>query len=67
MAEEIAANSPLAVQGTKAVLGYSESHSIEEGLKYVAQWNSSFLHSADLREALAAFAEKRAPRFSDEP
>lgn len=67
MAEEIAANSPLAVQGTKAVLGYSESHSIEEGLEYVAQWNSSFLHSADLREALSAFAEKRAPRFSDEP
>ena len=66
LAEEIAANSPLAVQGTKAVLGYSEEHSIDEGLEYVAQWNSSFLMSNDVTEALQAFIEKRPPQFKGE-
>ncbi|MEM7353131.1 MAG: crotonase/enoyl-CoA hydratase family protein [Acidobacteriota bacterium] len=64
MAEEIAANSPLAVQGTKRVLQYSEEHTIDEGLEFVAQWNSSFLHSQDLVEAMTAFMEKRPPSFT---
>lgn len=64
MAEEIAANSPLAVQGTKQVLQYSEEHSIEEGLEHVAQWNASYLHSQDLKEAMTAFMEKRPPVFT---
>lgn len=64
LALEIAANSPLAVQGTKRVLQYSEEHTIDEGLEYVAQWNSSFLHSQDLAEAMTAFVEKRQPRFT---
>ncbi|MGI9590808.1 MAG: crotonase/enoyl-CoA hydratase family protein, partial [Myxococcota bacterium] len=51
MAHEIAANAPLAVQGTKQVLNYSDEHSTEEGLEYVAQWNASRLHSHDLSEA----------------
>jgi enoyl-CoA hydratase len=63
MADEIAANSPLAVQGTKTVLGYSEQRGIEAGLEYVAQWNSSFVQSNDLAEALQAFLEKREPDF----
>jgi len=64
MAAEIAANSPLAVQGAKAVLNYSEQHTTEEGLEYVAQWNSSFLKTNDLGEAMRAFLEKRPPRFT---
>ena len=63
MAAEIAENAPLAVQGSKHVLNYSDEHSTEEGLEYVAQWNASRLHSDDLREAMAAFAEKRKPEF----
>ena len=63
MAEEIAANSPLAVQGTKQVLQYSDEHTVEDGLEYVAQWNSSFLHSQDLSEAIQAFMEKREPVY----
>lgn len=63
MADEIAANSPLAVQGVKTVLAYSDEHSIAEGLEYVAQWNSSFVQSNDVTEAVNAFVEKRRPEF----
>ena len=64
MAAEIAANSPLAVQGTKAVLAAGEDRSVAEGLDYVAAWNAAFLPSDDLREAMLAFVEKRPPTFS---
>jgi enoyl-CoA hydratase len=64
MAEEIAANSPLAVQGTKQVLQYAEQHTLEDGLEYIAQFNSAFLLSNDLTEAVTAFMEKRPPVFS---
>lgn len=63
MAGEIAANSPLAVQGTKAVLMAGENHSVAEGLDYVATWNAGFLQSDDLAEAMAAFVAKRPPVF----
>jgi enoyl-CoA hydratase len=63
MAAEIAANSPLAVQGTKAVLTAGEDHSVAEGLDYVATWNAGFLQSDDLVEAMSAFVDKRAPQF----
>lgn len=63
LARDIAANSPLAVQGTKIVLNYSDQHTIDEGLDFVAQWNASFLQSNDLAEAVRAFFEKREPVF----
>jgi Delta3,5-Delta2,4-dienoyl-CoA isomerase len=64
LAADIAANSPLAVQGTKAVLAASEGRSVVEGLDYVAAWNAGALVSDDLAEAMAAFAEKRPPTFT---
>ena len=64
MATEIAANPPLAVQGTKAVLAACEDRSVTEGLDYVATWNSAFLASDDLTEAMAAFMEKRPAIFN---
>jgi len=66
MAEEIAENSPLTVQGVKAVLRAGEGRSVAEGLDYVALWNSAFFPTNDLGEALAAFTEKRRPRFKGE-
>jgi len=64
MAGRIAANSPLAVQGTKQVLRYCEGKSVADGLQYVATWNAAFLGSDDLGEAMTAFFEKRVPRFT---
>ena len=62
-AELIAANSPLAVQGTKAVLRAGDGRTVDEALDYVALWNAAYLQSNDLAEALAAFVEKRDPKF----
>lgn len=66
VAHEIAANSPLAVQGAKAVLRAGESRTVEENLDYVALWNSSFLASNDFIEATMAFLQKRPPEFTGE-
>lgn len=64
LAERLAALPPLAVQGTKAVLNDTRDLPLGAGLRHVAVWNSAFLHSRDLMEALAAFADKREPRFT---
>ncbi|MHB1209276.1 MAG: crotonase/enoyl-CoA hydratase family protein [Acidimicrobiales bacterium] len=64
LAREIAVNSPLAVQGTKAVLAANDGRTISEGLDFVARWNTMYLQSNDLKEALSAFIEKRPPDFT---
>jgi len=64
LAAEIAANSPLAVQGTKAVVRANEGRTVAQGLEYVATWNAGQLASHDLTEAVTAFIEKRPPKFT---
>ena len=64
MAAEMAANSPLAVAGTKAVLNEGREEDIARGLRHVALWNSAFLHSEDLLEAVAAMGERRPATFA---
>ena len=63
MAHSIAANAPLVVQGTKHVLDVCADLSVRDGLNYVATWNTAFLPSKDLGEAVQAFAQKRPPKF----
>jgi enoyl-CoA hydratase len=63
LARDIAENSPLAVQGSKHVLGAQLRRSVDAELDYVALWNSAFLHSDDLAEAMRAFMERRPPAF----
>lgn len=64
LAREIAANSPLVVEGAKAVLKAGENRSIDEALDYMALWNAAFIASNDFTEAISAFIEKRDPDFT---
>lgn len=61
LAKEIAGNPPLVVRGVKQVLDHGAGRGVADGLAYVAAWNAAFLASEDLGEAMAAFAQKRAP------
>jgi len=63
LAAQIAGCPPLTVQGTKDVILYSRERGIRAGLEYVAQKNSAALPSEDVMEAVAAFMEKRTPKF----
>jgi enoyl-CoA hydratase len=62
-AGQVAGNPPLVVQGIKQVLDAERSGRVAAGLKLVAAWNAAFLPSADLAEAMAAFAQRREPEF----
>ena len=64
LARQIADNPATAVQGAKKVLNYSLNKSIEDGLQYVAVWNSSQLQSHDFSEAMQATMEKRRAEFN---
>lgn len=64
VAEGIAAKSPLAVTGTKAVLLRGRDLTVDQGLDYVATWNSGMLLSDDLAEAVSAQIQKRKPVFA---
>ncbi|TKA72705.1 hypothetical protein B0A49_04799 [Cryomyces minteri] len=64
IASLIGSKSPVAVQGTKEVLNYSRDHSVNEGLNYVAVWNSAMLQTQDVKDAMTAGLQKRTPKFS---
>ncbi len=65
IARQIAAKSPLAIRGTKAMLLHSRDHSVTEGLNYIATWNAGMLSQADLGEAIQAQMEKKPATFED--
>ena len=63
LAQRIAANPPLVVQGTKHILDFDREPRVRDGLEYVATWNAAFLASDDFDEAIRAFHERREPQF----
>ena len=63
IAEEIAGNSPFAVQGAKEVLLHGEDLSVMESLEYNAARSAMILPSEDLLESFNAYLEKRKPEF----
>ena len=65
LAEQIAANSPLGVALTKQVLAVNaDAPSLTAALELENRNQVLATRSADMVEALAAFREKRAPRFA---
>jgi enoyl-CoA hydratase/carnithine racemase len=64
LADAIAANSPLAVRAAKRALAAAASLPLDAGLGVEdAAWREAAV-SADRREGIAAFTEKRRPRWS---
>ncbi|XP_068766505.1 delta(3,5)-Delta(2,4)-dienoyl-CoA isomerase, mitochondrial [Struthio camelus] len=61
LASDIAARSPVAVQGTKVNLVYARDHSVPEGLRYMAAWNMSMLQTEDILKSVQAALEKKGP------
>jgi enoyl-CoA hydratase len=63
MAEAIAANPPIAVQSAKHLIRLSQGTSVEQGLAWENDLYTYCMTTEDSREGIAAFGEKRAPRF----
>ena len=63
LATEISEQAPLAVMSAKEVIHYCRDKSIADGLDYVAHRSANILPSEDFFEAIAAFGEKRKPKF----
>ena len=66
LAATIAAQPPLAVQGAKRAVDASARLPVADGLVYEAEQQRECLRSADMREAIAALVEKRAPAYKGE-
>jgi enoyl-CoA hydratase/carnithine racemase len=64
LAAKIAGQPPLAVQGAKRAIEAAGRVSVAEGLVVEAEMQAVCLRSDDMREAITAFVEKRAPKYS---
>jgi enoyl-CoA hydratase/carnithine racemase len=64
LAGRIAANGPVAVRAAKAAIDQGCEAPLPEGLEIEARCYERVLPTRDRLEALAAFAEKRTPRYS---
>jgi enoyl-CoA hydratase/carnithine racemase len=62
-AHRLAATAPTAVALTKRLARLATANRLEESLVLEAEFQAMCANSPDSREAIAAFAEKRAPRF----
>lgn len=67
IAARIAAKSPLAIWGTKEMIGFTRDHSVADSLKYMAGWQSGMFQPADMMEEFGAKADKRPAQFEELP
>jgi enoyl-CoA hydratase/carnithine racemase len=63
LAEEIAAQPPLAVRAAKRAVAASSVLPVREGLVVEAEGQAECLRSDDMKEAITAFVEQRAPVY----
>ncbi len=62
-AQALAANSPSSLAMTKLLLASVPSMGLFEGLRYAGELNALARTTPDLQEGVAAFLEKREPRW----
>ncbi|HKX17180.1 MAG TPA: enoyl-CoA hydratase-related protein, partial [bacterium] len=63
-ARAIAANAPLAVRAARQAIRYGLTHPFEDGLKLEGDLQRMLYASDDCREGIAAFNERRPPRWT---
>ena len=63
LAEEIAANGPVAVRHAKAAANKAQDVDLTSGLEYETDQFALLFGTEDAREGMGAFAEKREPEF----
>jgi len=63
--DEIARNSPIAVQGTKLSLNYSRDHTVQEGLEHIAMHNAAALMTDDLSASFVAATSRTKAEYSN--
>jgi len=64
-AKAIAEKSPVVIRGTKEMIKYSRDHTVDESLRMMSVWNAAYIMSDDIKEAMTAFMEKRAPLYQE--
>ncbi|MCW7551979.1 crotonase/enoyl-CoA hydratase family protein [Endozoicomonas gorgoniicola] len=65
IARQIASNSPLAVSGSKEMMNFARDHSVADGLKYMATWQSGMFQPGEMAVALQASVMKTEPEFDE--
>ena len=50
-------------RGVKKSILYSREHTVREGLQHVKMWNSAYLQTEDLLEAMRAVMSKQTPDY----
>ncbi len=60
----IAANAPLAVQSAKQAMRYGLAHTLTDGLELEGELQRMLYATEDCQEGIAAFRERRAPRWA---
>jgi delta(3,5)-delta(2,4)-dienoyl-CoA isomerase len=58
LANLIAAKSPVAVQGSKALMDFSRDRPVEDGLRYTAVWAAPMVQSDDVKKAMMSGLSK---------
>ncbi|GGW95010.1 crotonase/enoyl-CoA hydratase family protein [Alteromonas halophila] len=64
IARQIAANSPMAVSGTKQMINYALEHSTAQSLEYMATWQSGMFQMEDVQQAMQAQKQRQAPSYA---
>ncbi|MCB1255491.1 MAG: crotonase/enoyl-CoA hydratase family protein [Microthrixaceae bacterium] len=67
IAARIAKRSPLAIWGTKETINYARDHSVADGLRQIAGWQTGMFQPGDMIEEMTAKGEKRDPSFEQIP
>jgi enoyl-CoA hydratase/carnithine racemase len=65
LAETLAGQPPIAVAGSKRAIEAAPAQGLTEGLREAAVGQAECIRSADFLEAVAAFSERRPPRYQN--